>query len=552
MPPPGRELPAKTNLFATTPATPVEIIILLHALVYINKGKERECPNLKSWKNRAIGDRIAFAVQIIVKTWGHLSEKLNVADFQELIGPYMLFEQIEKIFKPLRTAEDGIAPAKQSITLRGIFIPATKMSDCEATVWNRRASFAKALRAISAIFRGALQPPRTDPALQVSPGRTLGVFGEICTQRRSAPGAFLDFAAVFYRSNQLDRQNGNRSPRGDCHSTQRQYSLLETFVSRSDVRVTSLTAQPGALDFKVATAAPLEALRGTRKRRVEDMTQADVVLENRESPRTPTLSDNADFQHKFRVTTDTVLEYMMPFCRIHDFACSDLEDTDSLDSEEDLSGKVKLILTDPSISTEALQACDLEEVVSMFNRLPMPGEHGIIWTNAEQHSIWLKLLIDVKQLGEEVEEIQDSKAFSADQAPLILLRKPGVDKRNPAASPSALEPVLDLAVHFWKTGEKNAVMATTFDSGSSVHVVSKYLLCANCIDNIPGLEGEHVTMDIGEGKDEALRSSHKNLSLLKELFCRYTKPHEIVFDCFGGTSTTAKPSEAPSFCRLRL
>lgn len=113
------------------------------------------------------------------------------------------------------------------------------------------------------------------------------------------------------------------------------------------------------------------------------MTQADVAVANRESPRKPTLSDKADFWHNLRVATESLLEYMMSFCRIHDFAFSDLEHTDSLDSKEDLSVKVKLILTDPPISKEALQACDTEEVVSVFNRLLMPGEHRIIWTTAE-------------------------------------------------------------------------------------------------------------------------------------------------------------------------
>lgn len=98
----------------------------------------------------------------------------------------------------------------------------------------------------------------------------------------------------------------------------------------------------------------------------------------------------------------------------------------------------------------------------------------------------MKHLIDVKELGEEGEEIQNSEAFSIDQAPLVLLRKLEVDNKSPAASPSALEPVLDLAVHFWKMGEEITVIATKLESGSSVHLVSKYASSAKCIDKIPG------------------------------------------------------------------
>ena len=203
-----------------------------------------------------------------MKTWGHLSEKVNIADCQELIGPYMLFLQTEKIFKPLCSSEDGIAPAKQSMTLRGIGLLENTMIDCDETVWNRSASFAKALRAITTTLFEEVQILLEQTVLYMSlPDKRWGYWEKYVPEEDCLPELFSTLPQFVIEATNL----GHEMATGFCeeialpHSGDNPSSTLPS-LEATPVLVTGSTAQPVALSFKVATGAPLEALRETRKR----------------------------------------------------------------------------------------------------------------------------------------------------------------------------------------------------------------------------------------------------------------------------------------------
>ena len=64
-------------------------------------------------RNTKSGNRIGFAVQTVLNAWNAIASSMQFNNCQDMISPYILFDQELGVFKVLSTRNDGFAPSSQ-------------------------------------------------------------------------------------------------------------------------------------------------------------------------------------------------------------------------------------------------------------------------------------------------------------------------------------------------------------------------------------------------------------------------------------------------------
>lgn len=280
---------------------------------------------------------------------------------------------------------------------------------------------------------------------------------------------------------------------------------------------------------------------------------------------------------------------------VHAYNCSFDDISESYDSlgndNRELSSRVQLVLCDPPFNVrrerglnnseyDRLSFADMKRLVNRVTELVRKGGHIIIMCSREQHVIWQRLFqcatedgYDDDPTAPEVEDTHDdpyntlaelrdlptTDLYGITSDPLLFLNKPHHYPHGARYSATHQNGV-QYAFHAKRSGVTAAQERDMVDWRSHNYVRSTYPATKHIIDNVPRLApGEQVRMiqeTVVEGEEpddaesaeqaqptvtrtRALRAEQKQLPLLKELVCRYSRPGDMVVDFFSGTFSTA-------------
>jgi hypothetical protein len=209
---------------------------------------------------------------------------------------------------------------------------------------------------------------------------------------------------------------------------------------------------------------------------------------------------------------------------------------------EDLTGKVQLVLTDPPYNTrsdrdlpnsehDVLGPEDLVDAAKLIASLLRPGGHAVIFCSTQQFEAWTR-------------ELQKDASMMVDTMPFLFLRTPTFYTQDPRRKTTNLFNMCEWGVHATKqgAGKPGHDMVAYKPFG---YVTSRFKGWCNVIDNIlkPAARElvwtKTVADDNGTDISRQIRFEQKSELLMCELISRFSMPLDTVVDLFSGTYTTA-------------
>ena len=98
------------------------------------------------------GNRLGFAVQLIVKACKSLAKRIGLESCQAMISAYVLFKDSRRTFTVLAGSDSGFAPTTQSDIFRGNREAAMGLKHADRTAWKRTKEQDIAFREFTAMF----------------------------------------------------------------------------------------------------------------------------------------------------------------------------------------------------------------------------------------------------------------------------------------------------------------------------------------------------------------------------------------------------------------
>ena len=225
-----------------------------------------------------------------------------------------------------------------------------------------------------------------------------------------------------------------------------------------------------------------------------------------------------------------------------------------------MEGTVHAIITDPpynsrsqlnqpNSSYDSLTTADMTETIEMAQSVLVPGGHCHFFCSPVQFAQWSNT---IRRCTEEVPDLDEDaggntfkhvQTFCSEVKALHYVRSPGVYNSDPRVKRLDHMSVVDQAIHFWKMGTTNTEMLKMGNYNIPPCTKTTHPLWTNVVCNVPRLPTSEIVKvrnSVESGKFRMLRPEQKNISVMKDIVSKFSKPGDLVMDPFSGTCSTAK------------
>jgi hypothetical protein len=458
--------------------------------------------------------RIAVAISSVYRGWDISARILGFAGLEEMIAPYILFEEAQCSFIVLTKHGDGMAPLRQCVyLLHGMGAQRSK-SNVAPCASARGPVVDGQMRGAAARFFEDIRECAFDPFLYSEDADTPQTF--------LALRSFLPVQA---------------SPRGNPHNWTAQGAGVPERILKF------LAAELGALGGSALIAkeesCPSDASLPLSDQGMGSADQSDDGHCSGDGPEVPRPEHTDSVTNAQRIVEGSLRNIIRTYnCSFKEFIRA--VKSDPRESLKALAGNVQLVLTDPpygtrksrnkvnSIHDSELSSDEITEAVSIIHLLMRKGGHCILFCSMSQFEVWRQ-------------EFMRYDDMLVDCMPLFLVKEPRAYSQMPYRKHTGLMNMAEIALHCCKKGAGSAALRmVTYKSFNAVP--SRFPGWCNVIDNVPNLaSGEAVRDDSSRlgGRAAHMRCEQKSISLMVELVSRFSLPADIVVDLFSGTYTTA-------------
>lgn len=535
-----RQGKSASSAATATPATPFQVLVFSHCLSIIDRKIVKKSA-FKVRRNYKTGDRIGLFVSIACKAFKALTRKANLGGLAAALAPYILYSLRTGRFSVLQTRADGFCPETQRSVFSADDTPVFIENKVDETAWGRSDDIDNALRYVAKRFFDVLEALLNGEAyftVSESAVMELPYIRELDSTGDSLPTIFSSFPEDVLSALSIDRPP----------------ETLTVAVGGENVLPTG--ADVGRYDVGTASTTSMTGSGATLVK------QEDVVALAAPAGRVVL---SAEEQEAF----SALKTEMTSFVSVYDSHYKDLVEVHSEACGEDLTGKVDLVLTDPPYNTrreqgrpnsnhDVLSKDDMEGTVDMIEGVLVAGGHGHIFCSYQQIVEWERVLekkcssedasSDSSASDASMDSDRPSKkmavpTFILDTTPLHYTRAPGHYKNNPIVRKLTHTSVDEYAVHFWRHGASFSECWARVDYQAVSDTPSSYPGFTNEMNNIPRIPWSEMVFknQVGTtGRRQMVRPEQKNVSWMKDLVSKFTKPGMTVLDCFAGTLSVGK------------
>ncbi|MEM1002550.1 MAG: DNA methyltransferase, partial [Bacteroidota bacterium] len=544
---------SKSSVLELSAPSNLEVLIYFHCVNYLTNGSDR----IK--KSSVTATRLGYAVQTVLYCWTRMAKNIKIehdGKLSTLLMPYILYQSEKGVFDVIDTKSKGFATTQQTRSFDNIYATVQER-EVDPIAFNLSEDIDKALRFIIRMMFNELHTIVKKQFLYVCSEKDLKEWEDL--EKFRLPSSETDIPQVF-----TDLPDDVCTALG-VTKPEPQSEVLEVIVV-SDVDE-ELEIQPtvkGDTGGKRKQIGGEEERLMKKKQRVEadnEITSAKIIkeepiheIEPGNSTKLSTSADNA---------FDTLNAEMCSRFGLFDCAFTDLEEEVQDAMGVDLENQVDLLLTDPPYGTrkelkkpnsghDELTAEDMKNFAKFAGRVLKPGGHGIIFCSDLQFKDWFLTLSKIRE-EEPDYEADDSGAvmksvakFKVESISLNFIRAPGYYQSNPVRNNLTHASVVERAIHFWRRGESLSEERKKVDYASTSSSSSTYPGWTNVVTNVQRPTAEEIVYmkDNNENGNAAnrimVRPEQKGILWMSNLIEKFSKPGDLVVDCFSGTFSVAK------------
>ena len=541
-----------------------EKIIFLMAMLQMERDLKATPvrPRTRSSSNRTVlirkespasAQRLGYAIHVVVKAWDTLARALDVSTAEELLQPYLLYDQRMFKYHVLDSEERGFSPLRELKTLlhgRGAV---------------RKLQHAKSI-SHRAVHRSVLQ----DAQMRLCASSFWAHITDITKDRKlfdqtvSSPKQNAFLCAFEAQEDSIETDSGRFTSIPGLQNVERQLTAFR------NSELPQSTPEPNEELFGEADTsfAPVPASpsieqntdTGVKRKRLDNSNETDVPAKSARTsepvsahrrPSDTSTAESLDIESMRLgdpVSIPANLQNMKASC-LHTLNCSfrDLLETyERIDipAKPELVEGAQLVLTDPPYNSrrtagrensayDILRQQEIVDTVATIAKVTRQGGHVLIFTSAALFYNWVYELRKVKTST-------NTPMFSVDSQPIFCIRSPTHFTSPPYRFTTSLMNMSELAVHATKLGKgrKGWAMVNYKNAG---YIPTRFRAWTNIIDNIPRISPSETVkyFDQTEQKNKVLRPEQKLVGLLQELTGRFSHQGDLVVDLFAGTFSTA-------------
>lgn len=506
------------------PASASQVMFFFHALVFVEERIARK--RVKARRNHNTGDRIGFVVRTVTSAFSCLSRNAGLGGIYATMAPYILYSTTTGLFRPLAHKADGFAPDSQRLEFKDSDKPLFVPSGVNDEAWSRADDLDIACRHIANMFFSVLETLLLTDAIYTLPESRLSEIPHMAVLDTSGSGLPPLFSTL-------------------------PDSVIETLdIEKPEATVTVSLVEPSSIPAEPSTTTAKEE---------------DVV----DFPVPSGATDLSDTEREaYMLLEDAMSQYVC----VYDTSFRELSDIHADRKGEELTGLVDLLLVDPPYNTrregnkdhsrhDVFTTKDMDDLVDFASDILVPGAHGHIFCSHQQIVEWesrLQSVTTCEDMSDDSDNQSDGEdaitpvtsaskkrryVFQIDTKPLHYTRAPGNYKNNPMWKKLAHTSVDEYAVHFWKTGSTFSTMLARVDYMAGMETPSSYPGFTNEMNNIGKLPHEEIVFrqQCGDsGRKSMARPEQKNVSWMRDVIRKFTKPGMVVVDCCAGTLAVGK------------
>jgi len=485
--------------------------------------------------------RLGYGIHVILKSWDVLAKSLGATNTEELLQPYLLYDQRVFTYHVLDSENRGFAPLRELKTLlhgRGAvrrvqhsasissaavhrtLLQDAQMRLCATSFWEHIMTICRHKE----LFDQTVSSPRAIPFLQ----------GFQASTGSPDAGRFTTIRALGMVERQLTAFSLTEEPQSTPDPNEELFG--DTERTASPVR----DSPPGG-----------NGTSPNAKRRRLDESPSGAGSSSRNSGNSGTAeAARADIK-SMRAEDEVLIPPEMDNMKgsvLHTFNCSFrdlLKNYDAVDNprKPQIREGAQLVLTDPPYNTrrmsgrgnsgyDVLRQEEIEDTVAEISKVTRKGGHVLIFTSAALFYNWVYELRKVKYST-------GSPMFAVDSQPIVCTRSPTHFTSPPYRITTSLLNMVELVVHATKLGKgkEGWGMVNYRNAG---YIPSRFKAWTNVIDNIPRITASETVKYLDKDKKKVtLRPEQKTVALMQELIGRFSNQGDLVVDMFAGTFSTA-------------
>lgn len=485
-----------------------------------------------------IAYRIGFVVKCVTEAFLAVTRAAKMGGMYATLGPYLLYHMKKGRFVALETRDAGFAPQSQRSAFAKNDTALYVEDGVHPDAWGRSDELDTACRYLATKMLSTLTGLLQTQALYTvgeEKLQDLPLLKALDTSGSTLPPLFSTIPDAIASSLQIDKP-----PRS------------VTLVIPPDASGSNVMGQN--------PDAPMPDTSSAVSVKEEDVLDLTIPTGRRE------LTESE--RGSYKLLCDALKKYV----HVYDTCFRDIEEIHSHRTGDHLSGNVDLLLTDPpynirrerdreNSSYDELSLKDMDDFCSVATDLLCEGAHGHIFCSYQQIMDWESRLdtasVSVNSPGGGDDDIDGEDrqmrnsptsrtvpVFNVDTIPLHYTRAPGVYRNNPMMRKISHTAVDEYAVHFWRKGSTFEQCMARVDYKCGFETPSSYPRYTNEMNNIPRLPHKekvfaNSSRDASSRKKMA-RPEQKNVSLLRDIIRKFTKPGMLVVDTFAGTLSVAK------------
>ena len=527
------------KLMTFVKASKVEALLYFHAVQrHSNQKKNTMGP---------VGNRIGFAVQKMVKAWKRLLDNIKaekIDTLNNLILPYLTFNEKTNVFEVLKSRSDGFSPTSMETTLKNS-APVKDVTLINAAAWHRSDELDTALRVVVNMLFTQLHRILDLDYLYSGNDMDVAKWNEM--QDFLLPLDVQQLPPVF-----------STLPDGVCDA------LLVTKPERPE-------SPPPSQDHVVVDSDD-ESLEGNggRKRQAtggdeegpasKRQKTTATATEVKEEPINLSVKPHRDGRMNKQTSDafDDIHAHMMKTFTILDDSFVEMCDTARETHGRRMEDNVDLLLTDPpynirneggkdNANHDVFTEKDMRKLCELCKTVLKPGGHGIIFCSFAQFEKYREILNSFTEETTDYEADSSGHTkttttiFTVETSPLVFVRGDG-HFSNPSRSPGMHVNMVEICVHFWRKGGDPQAMKRRLDYNTASDYGGTLPSWTNVVTGVPIPSGSEVIYVPMQKEEDAykykLRPEQKPLGLLKYLINKFTKAGDLVVDTCAGTFST--------------
>ncbi|CDF39110.1 adenine specific DNA methyltransferase [Chondrus crispus] len=535
----------KSSPFPTTEATPFQQLLHVSAVVklmeIVNNSRPSKRRRLDATPDEAVKvlsvqgltdlrdplpQKIGYIIETVVGAWNCFAEYLGFQSLERMSAPYLRLVSPLAQFEVIPTREEGFAPLSTLVKFVEDMPATNDRTKTFTDAFDRPAIVDSNLRKfVGDFFQDLERALLSSDLYSAKEVKEMFFLTKYVRRRDILPPRFRSYCAALVRQ-------------------------VKSYTSE----IASSAALPGD-PFPPPSPGATTNLASASSQVVCARHVLQVVGE---AESTSTASDEASLEALNEgedVHNERIVFSEMRKAAVRMYNCdfeSFIEAYDALTEDEELHGKVQLVLTDPPFNVrrdrgrnhadyDEIRKEQYESFVNCVDEMLRPGGHALIFCSAQQFTIWREAFTaHPTTSGDSSSSSQASQpTFWVASTPLYCIYHPSVCNGFPGRATFALSNMAEVVIHVMKKGPPFKEGRLMVNYKCFNYVPSEYPATRNVINNVMGLvPGERHMVKIGD-TSRMLRPEQKCVSLLKELICRFSQAGDIVVDPFAGTFSTA-------------